>query len=193
MSTAVEVARTNGYTRALARLRARYGVQVASAWDAMPSHHEQDVARFVAAVDAATETARQVTARTTAAYLAGMTRVTVPVPVDALRPVDVEVWRDPFISTWANLDAGAPLDAALAAGRDRALSTSSDIVHRADRDAARSVASRNPRIVGWTWTPSADACDWCLQMAAVDWGPTEEALFSTRHGHCACSVVPRTG
>lgn len=184
---------TRGYLRAIDRLRGRYGAAVASVWGNLPDHHEARIPEFVDNVVPITAAARRLTADVTMGYLAGITGSPVLVDVTDLTPVDVEVWRDPFISTWANLDAGAALDEAVAAGQSRAVATAGEVVHRADRDVARSVAQRNPMIVGWTWAASANACDWCLKMAAVQWGPTEEEVLSHSHGYCHCRVFPRTG
>lgn len=183
---------TRGYLKALDRLRSRYGAVVATAWANLPDHHEGRIPGFLSDIETPTVVARRLTANVTLGYLAGITGSPVNVDLTTLAPVDAEVWRDPFISTWANLEAGAPLAAAVEAGSVRAISTAGEVVSRANRGVSELVAHRDPRIVGWSWTTSANACDWCLKMAAVEWGPTEQNLFSHRHSPCHCTILPIT-
>ena len=108
-----DLALTRGYMRALDRLMSRYGAAVAAAWANLPDHHEERIPGFLSDIETTTAVARRLTADVTLGYIAGITGSPVAVDLTALAPVDAEVWRDPFISTWANLSAGAPLAAAV--------------------------------------------------------------------------------
>lgn len=189
MTSALDIAVTRRYGRAHASLRERFGILAGAAWTRLESYDEADIDIYAAALAAQTAAARQQAALLTAGYLNHFTATRQGINLPDL---SVDVWRPPFITVWAGLKRGDPWEAAVAAGHDRAMSTAGQIVTASARETATVIDENEPRIIGWNRVPSGACCDWCAEMAQVDWGSAAAASLGDQHANCGCDLVPIT-
>jgi hypothetical protein len=181
----------------LARLRGITQHGVATIWAALPAHHDQNVDQWLSTVLPLIEGAQRQAIAITDAYLAAaLDRAVVGVNADELVGAHVrngisplEVYRRPFVTVWAALEAGKPLADALSAGEARATSTAAMDVQLSMRSTLSAVGRSDDRIVGYQRVPDAGACEFCRTVAGQRY--RVEQLMPL-HNHCGCGVEPIT-
>lgn len=181
---------TRRYDQRLTDLRTRVNAVAADQWKRLGSYDEADIPRWVEAITPLTAASRAAAATLTAGYLHAAHNTNQPVTADQLRDLNPELWRQPFMSMWASLARSEGFDAALTLGTSRAGDTSAEIVTITARDAAGVVDSSSPQLTRWVRVPAGPCCDWCADMATLDFGSAEEAALGDQHSNCNCAVVP---
>ena len=197
------VAVVGNYSAGLADLRATVVAEVQRSWLALSSWRDADVAAWIAEVVALVEAGQSQTVAATAAYLEQsavlVTGSAVPAPLDftaytieALRGVAAaEVYRRPAVTTYTALANGAPLDAAVELGRQRAGDLAATDLQLAKTHASRDTITRDPRVTGWRRVlEGSKSCALCIVASTQRYH--REALMPV-HAGCGCSVAPIYG
>jgi hypothetical protein len=180
---------------AMARLRRLAERAVAARWEGLGSYDERDVERFLEPVVPIVLAAQQQAVRLTDAYLArALERQPLGIPADLATGAAVragttpaEVYRRPFVTTWAALANGAQYQDAVAAGLARAKSTAATDVQLAMRQTLTLVGEADERITGYQRVPDGGACAFCRLVAGQRY--TTRDLMPI-HSHCGCGVQP---
>lgn len=192
----------NAYISADAQVRSRVRAFVERAWDGLDSYRDRDIDRFIRAVIPVVRGGQRQVASLTDAYLASIASEVLGAPtrhvgipsevITNARPVSPdEVYRRPGIEVWTALSQGKPLDAAVAAGKRRALSLALTDLQLAKTHAARSVMARDNRVVGHrrVLTGSED-CGLCRVAATQRY---HKDNLQPIHPGCDCGVEPIYG
>jgi hypothetical protein len=183
--------------REQARLRELAARAVATAWDGLPGHDEQDVPAFLRLVLPVVFGAQVQSARLTDAYLArelGRRPVGVPAAQVAGQAVRAgaqpeDVYRRPFVTVWTALSEGRPFADAVAAGRAHAAQSARMDVQLANRATYQAVQEADQAIRGYRRVADADACAYC-QM--IDGAFVKSADAMPLHPGCGCGLEPVT-
>lgn len=155
---------------------------VAAAWDDLGSWDEDDIARLERFARPLLDAIGREAAAETSAYLALVLDDTPAVAAEVVAPD----WRGPFTWHWRALGQGFTPEEAVAMARSRARSAGSDAVMSTARRAGDATAAG--RITGWRRVPSANACQWCRDVAGQTYGTS--AAADGGHDHCHCGVTP---
>jgi hypothetical protein len=190
VTTDLDIAVTKRYGRSLTNLRERLGIATGTAWLRLGSYDEADIERLAEAIQPVTDMARQQASLLTAGFLNHFTGTRLTAP--DLVSLSADVWRPPFMTTWAGLARGDQWEDAVSAGHERSIGTAGEIVTSSARETATVIDEREPRITGWNRVPTGNCCAWCAQMAAIDWGSAWAASLGGQHRSCHCDLVPIT-
>lgn len=174
-------ARYNTLTR---RYAAAAGSVVGQAWDRLDSWERADADRLVAMARPAVSTLSLRANAATSGYLSIVLDDRLPVSTVVVEPD----WDSALIALRRSLAAGEAWEQALVSGRIRSEAVGANAVVRSGRLAAQ-VA--DDRVVGWTRTLSAKACEWCQLVSTQRYRTAESADFG--HDHCSCGVAPIIG
>jgi hypothetical protein len=175
------------YKRQIGIYRDRTSGLLIAAWDALPSHDEEDVDEFVRRTAPALVGAKRAAVALSAGFFALALRIR-PVGVS---PDDVDLEPDiqgPFRATWHALAMGRPIAEALTVGRSTAQAVGFDFVQSTARRTGDVVAAASGRTVRWRRVPGAKSCDWCRLVAGQTYKTAESADFG--HERDDCDVVP---
>lgn len=177
---------------AQARIRdaAVRGIEIA--WTNLPTYDLDQVPVFARAATAAVQGAQRAAINLTNAYLAQAAGRT-PLAIDAdeilagIRgPITPEeVYRRPFVTTWAALGRGRPWEQAVAAGMARAKGSAAIDVQLAMTHTLVHVGELDEQIVGYARVPDGGACKFCKLVAGQRY--TTARLMPVHNG-CGCGV-----
>jgi hypothetical protein len=174
----------------LAALRSTTADQLGRRWQALPAYTSDMEDRWVELAAPVVAAGQTRAAALQIAYL--QRRLGVSLTFDraaVLSAAKIDI-SQPFIALANALSGGADLDAAVESGRARAEGVGESAVQWASRS-ANHAAGADQRIVGWTRTLDAGACEWCQVVATQRYNSAESASFG--HLRCGCGVDPIIG
>lgn len=194
------VALLDRQTRAREAIRSRTESIVLRAWNGL-GHWSSDekVEEFLNLVVPVIEAAQVQTAQITEIYLVsllqtmGLDLVPEGLALSNLRPVALgEVYRRPFVQTYAALGRGVAFDAAVAVGADRLARLVDDDISLAHRHASLSVISRDDNVTGFRRVVRPEfarggSCGLCIAAAGQTYHRDKLLPIHTR---CHCDVMP---
>lgn len=192
----LELARA--HTEAQARLRALAAAGVAAVWGSLPAYDEQNVDEWLTRALPIVLAAQWQSVALTDAFLArALGRQPLGAPAAELTGQAVrhgtppeEVYRRPFVTTWAALKAGKDLRTAVAEGAQRATSTAEMDVQLASTHTARWVGLADDRITGYQRVTNIGACALC-EIASTQ--RYRRGDLMPIHNRCGCTVLPIVG
>lgn len=174
------------FQQSLRGIGARTTPQLARAWSALDSYHEDDIATFTASTAPALNAAKFAAVRQAAGYYA----LTSGVRAQGVKATAIAVEPDtraPFIATWLALKNGDPIEVAIEHGASRLAALADNLVTSSARMTAPEVFEKaGLKIAGYTRTPDADACNWCIDVSDLFFKTAEEADIG--HDFCGCSL-----
>jgi hypothetical protein len=178
-----------------AKLRGFTKQAIAEVWRSLPAHNTENLDEWVARVVPVVLAAQRQSVHLTDAYLArAMNREPLGVNPDDLIGAKVrngtspeEVYKRPFIATWAALGAGTALGAALDTGEARATSSGAMDVQLSMRATLTAVGGMDEQIVGYVRVPDGGACALCEALAGSF--SSSDNLMPI-HNNCGCGAEP---
>lgn len=176
------------------RLQQIVATAVATAWQGLPHHDQQQVDEFLAAALPVAAAANRHSVALTEAFLAkSLGRQPVGVNADEIiagirnGTTPADVYFRSFVTTWAALGSGVPYLQAVKTGMDRARSAAATDVQLSFTHTLVAVGTANDRIVGFQRVPDATACDFCLAATGQVYHSGD---LMPLHSGCGCGVEP---
>lgn len=165
-------------------------------WNGLPSHHDDQVEPFATSIALILDPAALAMGRSVDAYIArmagarpiGIPAATFTAVREGVDPLDL--WRRPFLDTWKALDAGFPLDDAIARGVQRASAMAYTNTQMAMRAATAHATGAQPKVVGYRRTLTGKSCMFC---AAASTRRYRDGDLMELHTKCDCGVAPIVG
>lgn len=184
--------RTDAQILAQTRLQHWVTVIVAQLWNGLLGHDQQDVPIWLGRILPVIRSARRQSVALTDAYLAhAQDRAPLGLNPDALtlrNGADLaDVYRRPFVTTWAARNDGRNERDALDVGRSRAMAAAAMDVGLAQRAALDAIGQADGTIFGFKRVANPDACDYCRMLNGVY---VKSAAAMPLHPYCRCTLEP---
>lgn len=170
---------------------------VAAVWNSLPGHDTGNIDQWMTQLLPLLGGINQQSVAITQAYIA-QTLGVAPHGVDVAAVLagirngstPAEVYRRPFVTTWAALNAGQPPEAARTAGLERAMSAAETDVQLAQTHTAAAIGRADHAISGWERVPDPGACALCRIASTQRY---HRGDLQPIHNRCGCGVRPLLG
>jgi hypothetical protein len=197
-NTALGAALVAANQRSAKRLALIVAGVIVSIWDRLQRYDEDQVEQFITDASPVILAGRRQAVQLAAGFIEAYVnaelqrndRIEIDLPEYRYAKPLEEVYRRPFVQTWANLAKGTDWIESVDIGRGRVESTARMDVALAHRDGAHEAMRQSQRIVGYRRVLTLPSCDLCTRAAQQRY---HKEWLQPLHNNCDCTVEPIIG